>query len=709
MTERSFQIGCDIGGTFTDVIVVADDGTWWSDKADTTPDDLSIGMVGALESIAGQVGLPLERVLAGTTRFVNGTTIVTNAIATLSGARVGLITTKGHGDILRIARSARNAHRDHHRQVNVPQIVPRQRILEVEERIDRKGAVVVPLQAEDVRRTIDRLVELEVESIAISLLWSFANPAHEEMIAEAVETAYPQVYVSVASRLHPVMREYERTMTTVLNSFTGLRVAEYTRTIEEELRRRGLRVPISFMQGFGGTISAEEARRKPISLVDSGPAGGVIGTARLGEELSESNLIGADMGGTSFDVSVLADREVTVTRRVMLGERFLTGLEKIDVHPVGAGGGSLGWVDVRGVPRVGPASAGAEPGPAAYGKGGTDPTVTDAAIALGVIDPEAFLGGRRALDTGLAEDALQRVLGDQLGLDCREAATAIYRLVTAEMAAATRAVTVERGHDPRRFALVSFGGALGVFAADIARSLGIPKVVIPAQAAVFSAYGLLATEDVRVGVRSVVWAGGDAAHVATAFRALEDEALTRLREAGYEPEQMTIEWQGDFKFAGQLWELTVPVPRSESLDRTHLEEIAAGFPARYEAEYGPETAWEATPVMLVTARVIARAAPERFHPEPAAADADWEPDPISRRSVVRAIEEEEISASVYDSTALRPGARIEGPAILVEPLTTIQVPPGWRLRIDGYRNLIMEDSLETSESSGEQATMEVTA
>jgi N-methylhydantoinase A len=691
MTRARFQIGCDVGGTFTDVAVVAEDGRCFSDKSDTTPDDLSRGMLLALEQAAAQVGCSLEELLSATTRFVNGTTIVTNSIATLRGARVGLITTRGHGDVLRIARSARNAHRDHHRQLNLPQIVPRERVIEVDERIDKKGTVVVPLREADARRAIDELIAAEVDSIAVSLLWSFANPAHEEMLAAIVEAEHPDVYLSVGSRLHPVMREYERTMTTVLNSFTGLRVAEYTRTIEAELSGRGLPVPISFMQGFGGTLSAQEARIKPIALIDSGPAGGVVGASRLGADIGVPDVIAADMGGTSFDVTVLPKGEVTVSQRVLLGERFLTGLAKIDVHPVGAGGGSLGWIDVRGVPRVGPQSAGASPGPAAYGQGGTEPTVTDAAITLGIIDPELFLGGRRALDASRAREALLTRLGDPLGLDAEGAAAAMYRLVTAEMSNAVRAVTVERGHDPRRFALVAFGGALGIFGADIARTLSIPKVIIPAQAAVFSAYGLLATDDVRVAVRSVVWAGGDGAYVDEAYRSLEREALRGLVDSGYSDDQIEIVWEGDFKFAGQLWELTLPIPRDQTITADTLESIRRRFPELYEQEYGEGTAWEGTPVMLLAARVIARGAPAKFRAGAATPTGGAAAGPIGRRAIVLGAESRPVEADVYDAAALRPGDEIAGPAIVNDPLTTIQVPPGWTLTVDPHRNLVLND------------------
>ncbi len=690
MTQR-FQVGCDIGGTFTDVAIVDQDGRVTTDKADTTPADLAIGMLAALEAAAGQVGLPLEALLADTSRFVNGTTIVTNSIATLTGSKVGFIATRGHGDVLRIARSARNAHRDHHLQLNLPQIVPHRRIVEVDERVDKKGSVVVALTEQEARRAIDTLLQEDVQSIAISLLWSFANPAHEEAIAGILEREHPDLYVSVASRLHPVMREYERAMTTVLNSFTGLRVAEYTRRIERELSDRGLRVPISFMQGFGGTMSAQEARRKPIALVDSGPAGGVVGAARLGAQIGIPDLIAADMGGTSFDVSVLPAGQITVTQRAMLGERFLTGISKIDVHPVGAGGGSIGWIDVRGVPRVGPQSAGADPGPAAYGQDGIEPTVTDAAIALGIIDPNTFLGGRRRLDRERAAEALRARLGEPLALDLEGAASVVYRLVTAEMSNAVRSVTVERGHDPRRFSLVAFGGALGIFAADIARSLGIPSVVIPAQAAVFSAYGLLGTDDVRVSTRSVVWAGGDAAYVEQAFAALEAEAVQGLRSSGYDEEQITIERQGDFKFAGQLWELTLPVPRGRELDEAQMEELRGAFPGLYEAEYGAGTAWQGAPVMLLVARVIARGAAQKLEPRREEPDPEAEIEAHGTRQIIRAVDGSVVEASLYELSELKPGVELAGPAIINDALTTIQLPPGWRLQVDGLRNLILHD------------------
>ncbi|MBA3844730.1 MAG: hypothetical protein H0X39_19280, partial [Actinobacteria bacterium] len=300
----------------------------------------------------------------------------------------------------------------------------------------------------------------------------------------------------------------------------------------------------------------------------------------------------------------------------------------------------------------------------------------------------------RRLDVELARRAL-RGLGDELGVDAEGAAAAMYRLVTAEMANAVRAVTVERGHDPRRFSLVAFGGALGIFAAHIAKTLGIPRVVVPAQAPVFSAFGLLGTDDIRVGVRSIVWVGGDASHVDAAYRALESEAVDALRAAGYANDRISVEWQGDFKFAGQLWELTLPIASTDKLTTDDLESLRDQFPARYEAEYGLGTAWEGTPVMLLAARVIARGTADRLEVEAARVELDVICTPSAARTIILPVEGTSVEAMVYDGVALVPGARIAGPAIVDETLTTILVPPGWELEVDGYRNLTLHDRMQS--------------
>ena len=697
----NFQIGCDIGGTFTDVVVLDELGQVYTDKSDTTPHDLGEGVIAAIGNAAAQLGVATDDLLSNTTRFVNGTTAVTNSIAELRGAKVGLIVTRGFRDTLRIARSARNAERDHHRQLNVPDVVARDCIVEVNERVDRKGDVVVALTEAEAHRAIDELVARGVESLAVCLLWSFQNPAHEELVRGVAEREHPELYTSVSSTLYPMIREYERMMTTVLNSFTGLRVAEYTASIESRLAERGLRVPISFMQSFGGTLTADEARMRPIALVDSGPVGGVVGANDLGKRLGIENIITADMGGTSLDVSVISGNRYTVTQRVKLRE-FLTGLSKVDVVTVGAGGGSIAWLDTRGIPQVGPRSAGADPGPACYGRGGDQPTVTDASVALGIMDPGAFLGGRRTLDADKSREAIQRVVGDPLGLSVDEAAGAIYRLVVANMSSGVRSATVERGRDPRDFTLFPFGGALPVFAADICREMGITKAVIAADSAVFSAAGLLGTDDVRNLTRSIFWSDGDPVEdVNDALEALEAQARESLREAGHGADRITVERQGDFKFEGQLFELTVPIPDGH-VDQAHLHRILETFPELYEAEYGEGTAWVESPIHLMAVRVTATGRTEKVQPQPAARESG---DPVrGERDVYLPSEGRRQRLPIYDAHLLDEDSAVAGPAIIEHRLTTTVVPRGWQLSVDPLGNFVLEDTRDELRDAPAQAT-----
>jgi N-methylhydantoinase A len=689
--SRQFQVGCDIGGTFTDIVVADSDGRVYTDKSDTTHEELTVGVVAALENISDQIGLGVDEVLGSTTRFINGTTIVTNSIAELRGARVGLITTKGMRDIMRIARSPRNPQRDHHLQGNVPDLVERDLIIEVEERVDKTGQVVVPMTDPEAERAVDALVKGGVESVAISLMWSFRNNEHEERLAALFAERHPDLYVSVASRVHPLMREYERTVTTVLNAYTGIRVSEYTQEIERVLRDRGLKVPVSLMQSFGGTLSTADARERPIALVDSGPAGGVVGSSRLSTLTGIPNLIAGDMGGTSFDVSVLANNEYSVTQRVMLRE-FLTGLAKIEIISVGAGGGSIGWIDARGVPQVGPRSASSIPGPACYDRGGKEPTTTDAAVVLGIIDPTSFLGGRRTLNKAKAEDAVRSRLAEPLGTSVEEAAAAMHRLTVATMSDAVRQVTVERGLDPRDFVFCAYGGALGMFAADICRSMQIRNAIMPHASSVFSAYGLLGTDDVRNTAVSVSWAGEeDISHVRSAFADLERQALEGLRDAGYSEDDVEVEWQGDFRFVGQLHDLTVPIPRSGELKLADLEAVREGFADRFEVEYGKGTAWQNAPVVLEAVRVIASGRPEKFEEKQSDAAPGGDVEPVGSRRVFRPEAGDWSELPLYHSGDLNHGATIEGPAVVEHPMTTVLIPEEWRLEVDALGNYRLED------------------
>ncbi|RFU65014.1 hydantoinase/oxoprolinase family protein [Peribacillus glennii] len=690
MTD-SYQIGIDMGGTFTDIVVINQKGEMWTDKADTTPKNLIEGLLTSLDNVSGQMGISRTSLLNQCDRFVHGTTIVTNSIAELKGAKVGLLVTKGFRDTLRIARSPRTDDRDHHKQVNVPDIVDRKCILEIEERIDKNGKEIVEMNSRQVEQAVKQLVEENnVEAIAVCLLWSFLNAEHEQQVKKIIESKYPSVYVTVSSELYPVMREYERMVTTTLNAFTGPKVVRYVDQVQSTLEEIGLKSSVVFIQSFGGSLSADEVRLAPITLVDSGPVGGVLGSNHLGTTLGIKNMITGDMGGTSYDCSVIVDNKFSKTQRVYLRE-FLTGLSKIDVTAIGSGGGSIAWLDSRGVPQVGPQSASSDPGPVCYGRGGDQPTVTDANVVLGFIDPMYFLGGRRKLEKEKAEEVYNEKLASKLDMSITDAAASVYQLVVASMSNAVRGVSVERGHDPSEFTFVAYGGALPIFAAEICREIGIRKAVIPSTSAVFSAQGLLAGDDVRNLVRSCFWKPGqEVDNVNKILEEMEEQIKASLYASGFKDGEYEIQRFGDFKFEGQIFELPVPIP-SGRLTRKTLEEIANNFAPLYEAEYGPGTAWVHSPVNMFTVRVTGIGNVEKFQPK------SYSDNPVkaedvqkSTRQVFLPMEHKWTDIPVYDDREITPGSKFVGPAIIERTQTTIFIPEGTIATMDNYRNYLLD-------------------
>jgi N-methylhydantoinase A len=685
-----YQIGVDMGGTFTDAVVIDENGNLWADKASTTPSHLLDGLVGALEAVAAQVGVELDSLLAACDRFVHGTTIVTNSIAELRGARVGVLTTEGFGDSLRIARSPRSDARDHHLQLNVPDIAPRDAIVEIPERVDKHGNIVTDLDVQDCEKAIRYLVEdQQVESIAVTFLWSFLNDAHEQLAGKLISDLYPDVHVSLSSRIYPMIREYERSVTTVLNAFTAPKVARYVDEMTGALTARGLRVPVAFMQASGGSLSADEARETPIVLLDSGPVGGVVGANELAKELGIPNVITGDMGGTSFDTSVIADNRLTMSARSYV-QSLLTGLTKVDVVAIGSGGGSIGWADPRGLLQAGPHSAGADPGPVCYGRGGDQPTVTDAMVSLGFIDPDYFLGGRAKLHKDTSDEAL-RQLGQQVGMSLEETAAAMYRVVVASMSNAVRGITVERGHDPRVFTFFAYGGATPLFLVDICRELGIRQALVPNASAVFSASGLLASDDLRVPSKSRFWSPGQPVDdVNAVLRDLEDSARRNLRTSGYAESEIVVQRFGDLKFQGQIFELTVPLPDGE-IHQEALEELAERFPEMYEAEYGAGTAWVDAGVVMMAVRVEAKASTRKYRYDGGtAATVSGGTAGKARRTITLPATGRQVTVPVFDGDVLPAGQEITGPALIEKKQTTIFLPDDSRGVLDASRNLLID-------------------
>jgi N-methylhydantoinase A len=684
------HIGIDIGGTFTDCFVT-DGERSWSAKAPTTPAALDQGLLESLRRAADAAGMNLAALLHDTVHFGLGTTSVTNVLAEQRGARTGLLITRGFGDLFTIARGHRLG-RDGMSEP-LPELVPRERVAEVPERIDASGRILLALDRRAARRAVRRLVEeQDIEALAICLLWSCRNPAHEIELERIVRGAHPRLFVTRSSDVFPVVREYERMTATVLNAYSWRAFSTFLQQIERGLRAGGLTVPIAIMQSSGGTFSAAEALRLPVHLAQSGPVAGVVGAQRIGAAAGRPNLITADLGGTSYDVCLIENGEPATTARAEIAGLW-TGLVMVDVTSIGAGGGSLAWIDSRGMLQVGPRSAGADPGPVCYARGGRTPTLTDALLVLGHLDANRFLDGRMKLDEAAARRAT-RALGATIGLDPMETAGGIYRIALANMTLATRGLLSERGTDPRDFALLSYGGAASLFTAQIARELGVREVVVPRWASVFSAFGAAGADVRRDRAHTLLLRlPVDGATLQRTFDELEAQVRRDIRAQSDAPIEVTRE--ADLRFVRQNWEVTVTVAPG-AIDERAIAGLEQAFLDRYERLYGRGLALRESGIELVTCRAVGFGRvgkpdiPRRAlgAGDPAAAARS------SREAWVAATADgalEPREVAVFDGARMRPGMRVEGPALVEHGDTTIFVPPAMVARIDELESCVIAE------------------
>lgn len=675
--ERDYAIGVDVGGTHTDLILATADGLTRS-KAFTTHGNYSEGILNAVDIAASQIGKTRAEVLAGSAAFVNGSTIVTNAITELRGAKVGVLITRGFKDTFRLAGGPRTADLDDQTQVSPPDVITRDCIEEISERVQSDGQTVVKLNDHEVRAAVIRLREKGVEAVAVCFLWSFNDPTNEKRAAEIVREEMPDTFVTLSSEVHPVIGEYPRFMTAVFNCLSHRATTRYVEGLRTKLEAEGFSGALTFFQGIGGSVAADAVQAKPVTLMQSGPAGGVMGARYAAERLGLTDILVGDMGGTSFDTAVLPNLEPAIAKKATFGP-FHTGINMIDIVSVGAGGGSIASIDARGVPQVGPHSAGSEPGPAAYGRGGTRPTVTDANVILGLIDPDNYLKGRHSMDVEAAKHAVDHQIGLPLGWSTNHAAAAIFDLAVIEMANALRVVSIERGHDPRDFTFFSYGGGLGLFAVEICRRLAIPHIVIPDNSSAFSAYGVLIADYVRQYERTVSWDLSDSSQIERVnaiARTMIETAVKDASTEGISADALQIERSGDFRFLGQTYEVSVPLDNRD-FQPEDAARMAIDFPAIYERNYGQGTAWEGSPVQLVNLSVRAvhkRSKPtEREQPQ---RGYSRDPQPKSQRTVFLPIERREATIPVYAESVLEPGTTISGPAIIDVGDTTIYLPEG---------------------------------
>jgi N-methylhydantoinase A len=693
----SYVVAVDSGGTFTDCVVLDDAGRTTRAKASSTPPRFEEGVLHAVTAAASGLGLTLEQLLADTSLFAHGTTVATNILITRTGPRTALLTTRGHEDAMLIGRTVQKVAGlteseiiDVARLAKADPIVPRSRIVGVDERVARSGAVVAPLRPERLDQAVARLREQGVESVAVSFLWSFLNPEHERAAARALAQAAngDGWFVTTSTELAPVIREYERTSTTVLNAYLTPGVNGYLERMRDRLRAAGHRGPITVMHSAGGVASIDEARRKGVTLLSSGPAGGMLGTRALAAALGLDTVIATDVGGTSFDVGLLVDGEPSYADSPVF-EKYPVTVPVIDVPSIGAGGGSIAWIEPdTGVLRVGPQSAGAAPGPACYGRGGQEPTVTDANVVLGRLDPDYFLGGQLRLHPELAERAIARI-AEPLGLPLEAAAAAVVEIVNAQMADLIRKVTVERGRDPAGFVVFGYGGAAGLHVDAYASRLGCREAVIPRSAAVFSAHGIALSDVKRVAVashpeRAPFRLEGWAARFAEMTAALQAE----LAGEGLPIERLAVRRFAELQLRGQVHAVRVPVQDDDLAAGDGGERIVARFTELYEDRYGPGTAYVQAGVEAMSF-VVEGIAHLPLPPLEALPDEGEDPGGALRGE--RSVYVHETGAwedvPVYDAERLRPGHRLRGPALVHAPDTTVLVAGGHELWVDPYLNL----------------------
>ena len=684
------RLGVDIGGTFTDIVLARAEGTVLVSKVSSTPDDPARAVLTGVEALLRAAAIPPSDVV----EIVHGTTVASNTILQKNGARTGLLTTRGFRDVLEIGRIRTPDLFDLTWEKPVP-LVERRWRMEVDERMGADGVIVRPLDETTVHAAMERLVAEGVTSVAVCFLNSHVNAAHEAAVEGLLRVRYPSLDVSASYRVLPEIKEYERTSTTVVNAYLLPVMRRYLASLADGLRRIGVRAPLLVVASNGGIVGAAAAAERPVFAVGSGPAAGVVGAARLGGASGAPNLIAFDMGGTTAKASLVEDGRVSLTTEyefregISTSSRFIKAggymlkAPAVDVAEVGAGAGSIAWIDGGGLLRVGPESAGAAPGPACYATGGTRATVTDANVVLGFLNPAHLAGGELRLDAQRARDAIDRDVAGPLGLSVLDAAQGIREVTNANMARAIRAVTIERGRDPRDYTLIAFGGSGPVHAVDVARALEIRRVLVPVSPGVFTAIGMLASDLQHHFVRAHPGplADLDACAASAALDAMAEMARTALASEGYAADAMRLEFAADVRYEGQGSELTVPLPGA-GLDQAAVAALTKAFHAEYSATYGYATD-EA--LELVNLRLVATGA-RRHRLDLRSLRVAARPATPTRRPAVFARGAAPVDTPVHPRESV---SKLEGPAIIEAYDSTIVIPPGCTAAADAAGNVVI--------------------
>jgi N-methylhydantoinase A len=693
----NYVVGVDIGGTFTDCVVVDEEGRITIGKSLSTPADFSQGALNSVGNASYNLGLKdADELLRATRLFFHACTIGDNTLITRAGAKTGLIMTKGFGDSLhimrgKIAEGLTENELAHRSALDKPEpFVPRKLVEEVPERIDYKGTELIRLNVQAAEQAIDRLVAKNVDSVAVCFLWSIMNDAHEKQVAEIIKRKYPKLFFTLSSEVAPYLGEYERSATTVFNAYIGPKISTYLQNLQSLLKSRGLSREPLIMQAYGGVLGVEATCKNAVGIIESGPAAGIVGTRFLGEHIGENNILATDMGGTTFKVSVVRDGVIERDYKpVILRYNILS--TKIWVESIGAGGGSIAWIDPEtALLKVGPQGAGASPGPVCYDVGGESPTVSDADLVLGYLNENYFLGGRMKLNKPKTLAAIREKIAKPLKMTEVEAASGIYRIANSHMSDLIRKATVEKGHDPRNFVLFAFGGAAPVHASRYAAELGVRQVVIPLTASVHGATGLISSDLVyEYGKSEHVVLPVDPALVNNHFSGLLQRALIDLRAAGFSESDIQVMRSVDMRYRYQVHELNVPfAPGARTLTESDMEALSALFDDLYEKAFGQGSGYREAGKEILTFRLTAAGLLKK---------PDVKAEPVSKSDGAEALKGERdvyfeenkkfVRTRVYDFNKMRPGTEFGGPAIIETSVTTVVVNPGDRAAMDKYRNV----------------------
>lgn len=690
-----YKIGVDIGGTFTDVVLYGSDGTIRTSKVPSTPENYSVAILTGIKKLVNDARISFEKIES----VVHGTTVATNTILEGKGAKTALLTTAGFRDVLEIART-RYAKLFDINTIKLKPLIPRRLRFEIQERIGAGGEIKIKLNKAEVKEKIKEIIKFDIQALAICFLHSYANPKHEQEVVKIARNLLPNdVFITCSSDVLPEIREYERTSTTAINAYLGPIVADYVSSLSKSLQNNSIKCPLQIMQSNGGIMSSRGILKKPATIVESGPAAGVIGAARAAANTGYKNLISLDLGGTTAKASIIEEGRLTksslmevgggenFTSKMSMGKGHALKLPVIDVSEVGAGGGSLVQVDRYQRLLVGPKSAGAVPGPVAYDKGGKQTTLSDALLILGYLNPKYLVGGEMLVNLSKASDILFKNVAKPFNYSLNQAAYGIAKVATVNMMAAVRSVSTNRGRDPRDFDLFAFGGTGPVLAAELAKQLGIGRIIIPQNPGLFSAFGLLHSNIEYDYVQTFLKPGVDLSNdeLNQAFLEIETKAVKELAEDGYKPNEIKIRRQADLQYAGQAFELTIDIDKSQL-----IEEIVEEFEKEHEAVYG-HRAINGT-VNLLSLRLLASINK----------DFDNYLEPQQVEESLQHLENTEMTRKAYfgekfGSLETQVCSRkqikkemIKGPIIIEEYDSTVVVPPDFNVRLDNHYNLIIE-------------------